>query len=78
LKALGRLIALAFGVALAGFGGFLMVDSWTVPMAGAPLPEGVAHIGLCGGGALIALFALERLMFGDPPNPHGAAAAEER
>lgn len=71
LKTLGRLIALAFGIALAGFGGYLMIDSWNVPMAGAPMPEGVSHIGLCGGGALIALFALERLIFGDAPNPHG-------
>jgi TRAP-type C4-dicarboxylate transport system permease small subunit len=76
LKALARLIALAFGVALAGFGGFLMVDSWSVPMAGAPFPEGVGHIGLCAGGALIALFALERLLFGDPPNPHGVRVEE--
>lgn len=72
LKAIGRLTALAFGLALAGFGGFLMIDSWDVPMAGAPLPEGVSHIGLCLGGALIAIFAIERLIFGDAPNPHGA------
>jgi TRAP-type C4-dicarboxylate transport system permease small subunit len=76
LKALARLIALAFGVALAGFGGFLMVDSWSVPMAGAPFPEGVGHIGLCAGGALIAVFAFERLLFGDPPNPHGVRVEE--
>jgi len=76
LKILSRLIALAFGIALAGFGGFLMIDSWNVPMAGAPFPEGVGHIGLAGGGALIALFALERLIFGDPPNPHGAKPVE--
>ncbi|GAM96575.1 TRAP-type transport system [alpha proteobacterium U9-1i] len=77
LKALGRLIALVFGVALAGFGFFLIVDSWDVPMAGAPIPEGVSNIGLCGGGALIALFALERLLFGDAPDPHTAPAAQE-
>jgi TRAP-type C4-dicarboxylate transport system permease small subunit len=41
LKTLARLISLAFGVALAGFGAFLIVDSWTVPMAGAPIPEGL-------------------------------------
>jgi TRAP-type C4-dicarboxylate transport system permease small subunit len=76
LKALARLISLAFGAALAWFGGFLMIDSWGVPMAGAPMPEGFAHIGLCAGGALIALFALERLIYGDPPDPHAAAAAE--
>lgn len=77
LKALGRLIALVFGVALAGFGYFLIIDSWDVPMAGAPIPEGVANIGVCGGGALIALFALERLLFGDPPDPHAAPVAQE-
>lgn len=77
LKTLSRLIALIFGIALAGFGGFLIIDSWDVPMAGAPFPEGVANIGVCGGGALIALFALERLLFGDPPDPHGAHTATE-
>lgn len=70
LKALGRVIAFLFGLALAVFGGFLMIDSWSVPMAGAPFPEGVANVGVCGGGALIALFALERLIFGDAPDPH--------
>jgi TRAP-type C4-dicarboxylate transport system permease small subunit len=76
LKTMSRLIALAFGVALAGFGGYLMMDSWNVPMAGAPLPEGLGHAGLAGGGALIALFALERLLFGDPPDLHSEAPAE--
>jgi TRAP-type C4-dicarboxylate transport system permease small subunit len=65
LKAMARLIALTFGAALAGYGGLLMADAWEVPMAGAPLPEGVAYTGLCLGGALIALFALERLLTGD-------------
>ncbi|MBL8530479.1 MAG: TRAP transporter small permease [Hyphomonadaceae bacterium] len=73
LKLLGRIIALVFGAALAWFGGFLMWDSWDVPMAGAPMPEGVSSVGLCGGGALIALFALERILFGDPPDPHAPA-----
>jgi TRAP-type C4-dicarboxylate transport system permease small subunit len=76
LKALARLIALAFGIALGGFGAFMMADSWYVPMAGAPMPEGVSYVGLAGGGALIALFALERLIFGDPANPHTEAPAE--
>lgn len=77
LKALARTISLVFGLALAWFGGFLIIDSWDVPMAGAPFPEGVANIGLCGGGALIALFSLERLIFGDSPDPHAAPAAQE-
>jgi len=65
LKALARLISLAFGAALAFYGGFLMLDAWDVPMAGAPLPEGVSFVGICLGGALIALFSLERLISGD-------------
>jgi TRAP-type C4-dicarboxylate transport system permease small subunit len=67
LKALARLIALAFGAALAGYGAFLVADAWDVPMAGAPMPEGVSFIGVAAGGALIALFAFERLVSGDAP-----------
>lgn len=67
LKTLSRLIALGFGIALAGYGWFLMTDSWSVPMAGAPTPEGLSYLGVCAGGALIAIFALERLISGDPP-----------
>lgn len=69
-KALARLIALAFGAALAFYGGYLMLDSWDIPMAGAPAPEGLSYIGVCLGGALIALFALERLVAGDPEKEH--------
>jgi TRAP-type C4-dicarboxylate transport system permease small subunit len=76
LKILARLIALAFGIALGGFGAFMMADSWNVPMAGAPIPEGVSFVGLAGGGILIAVFALERLIFGDAPNPHHEAPVE--
>jgi TRAP-type C4-dicarboxylate transport system permease small subunit len=72
LKALSRLISLAFGAALAFYGGFLMLDSWDVPMAGAPLPEGISFIGLCLGGALMALFAFERLISGDYRAPEHA------
>lgn len=76
LKVFARLIALAFGGALGGFGAFMMADSWGVPMAGAPIPEGMSYVGLAGGGALIALFALERLIFGDAPDPHHEAPVE--
>jgi hypothetical protein len=36
-------------------------------MAGAPTPEGVSFAGIAFGGALIALFALERLLAGGAP-----------
>lgn len=66
LKSLARLIGIVFGLALAGFGAFLVQDAWSTPMAGAPMPEGVSYLGLTAGGALIALFAFERLISGDP------------
>jgi TRAP-type C4-dicarboxylate transport system permease small subunit len=69
-KLLARLIALSFGAALAFYGGYLMVDSWDIPMAGAPAPEGLSYVGVCLGGALIALFAFERLISGDPEKEH--------
>lgn len=66
LRFVSRLIAVVFGAALAWFGFFLMIDSWDTPMAGAPAPEGLTYAGLAFGGALIGLFALERLLTGDP------------
>lgn len=70
LRTLARLLSLAFGAALGWYGGFLMVDAWGVPMAGAPAPEGLSYIGVCAGGVLIALFALERVISGDPAQEH--------
>ena len=67
LKTLSRLLACGFGVALAYYGGALMADSWDVPLAGAPVPEGLSFAGLLIGGALIAVFAIERAILGDPP-----------
>lgn len=69
LRSVARLIAVLFGSALAWFGFFLMIDSWDTPMAGAPAPEGLTYAGLAFGGALIALFAFERLLTGPPAKP---------
>ena len=70
---LSRLIAAATGAALMLFGGTLMLDDWSVAMAGAPLPAGLKFAGLCIGGALILLFAIERLLTGDYVQPEPAA-----
>jgi TRAP-type C4-dicarboxylate transport system permease small subunit len=67
LRFVSRLIAFAFGIALATFGFVLMADGWATPMAGAPVPEGWSYAGIAFGGALIAVFALERLVSGSPP-----------
>lgn len=62
LLAIARLIAAAIGLLLAVWGGELLLDSWSVPMAGAPLPQGLVFLPFSVGGALIALFAIERLI----------------
>lgn len=65
LKTVSRLIAAASGFGLMVLGGRLMIDDWSVPMAGAPLPSGLQFAALCIGGALILIFSLERLALGD-------------
>ncbi len=72
-KILSRLIAAAAGAGLTWLGGSLMIDDWSVAMAGAPLPSGLKFLGLTIGGALILLFALERLLTGDPRDASTAA-----
>ena len=42
-------------------GGHLVSESWDFPMAGAPLPQGVVYLPIAIGGALIAIFAIERM-----------------
>jgi TRAP-type C4-dicarboxylate transport system permease small subunit len=62
LLAIARLIAVAVGLMLMIWGGRLLVDGWGVPMAGAPLPQGIVFLPFCVGGALIVVFAIERLI----------------
>jgi TRAP-type C4-dicarboxylate transport system permease small subunit len=76
LKAASRLIAAAAGAGLMWLGGTLMVDEWPVAMAGAPLPSGLKFAGLCLGGALILLFAVERLLTGDYVAPEAAGGED--
>lgn len=49
------------GVGLAWLGGVLAANDWSVNMAGAPLPAGVQFAPLCVGGALMTVFAVERI-----------------
>ncbi len=69
LRTINRIIALAVGLALFWWGTALMIDDWSVPMPGAPLPAGLRYLALSLGGALMSVFALERLLAGDPPAP---------
>jgi len=67
LRICSQSIVIATGAGLCVAGVFLTRDQWPVDMAGAPLPQGAAYLPLVIGGALIALFALERLLL--PPAP---------
>jgi TRAP-type C4-dicarboxylate transport system permease small subunit len=57
-------LLIAFGVGVIFFvaGGHLVLESWDFPMAGAPLPQGVVYLPISVGGALIAVFAAERMV----------------
>lgn len=65
-RTIARLAMLALGLGLAWFGAILAVNSWDVPMAGAPLGVGARFAPIAIGGLLIALFALERLVRSTP------------
>jgi TRAP-type C4-dicarboxylate transport system permease small subunit len=66
LLAVSRLVVFAIGAVLAFWGTVLLWDGWSVPMAGAPLPSGLTFLPIGLGGALIAVFALERLLTAAP------------
>jgi TRAP-type C4-dicarboxylate transport system permease small subunit len=66
LLTVARLIVVTIGLVLAFWGTVLLMDDWNIPMAGAPLPQGLVFLPIGLGGALIALFALERLISGAP------------
>lgn len=59
-RAIAEACMAATGVGLAWLGGVLAANDWSVKIAGAPLPAGVQFLPLCIGGALIAIFAVER------------------
>jgi TRAP-type C4-dicarboxylate transport system permease small subunit len=58
--AFGQLLVGVLGAALALYGWRLLADTWSVKVAGAPLPQGLVYVPLFIGGLLIALFAFER------------------
>ena len=44
----------------------LAVGTWSAAMPGLPIPQGMDYVPLCVGGALIALFACEKLVLPAP------------
>jgi TRAP-type C4-dicarboxylate transport system permease small subunit len=71
LVSISRLIIMGIGSLLAYWGGVLLMDGWDVPMAGAPLPQGLFFLPICIGGTMIALFAFERLLVAPAAAPRG-------
>jgi TRAP-type C4-dicarboxylate transport system permease small subunit len=61
LKLLPMIAAFGVGVLFVIAGGHLVSESWDFPMPGAPLPQGAVYLPICIGGALISIFAFERL-----------------
>jgi TRAP-type C4-dicarboxylate transport system permease small subunit len=64
LEAFGRLTTASIGAVLCGWGASLMIATWPLKAPGAPLPVGLSFLPFVVGGALIALFAVERLRGG--------------
>ncbi|HTE42016.1 MAG TPA: TRAP transporter small permease [Steroidobacteraceae bacterium] len=56
-----RGITAGIGLLMAIVGARLAADGWTFPMAGVPLPQGVTFVPISIGGALIVIFAIERM-----------------
>jgi TRAP-type C4-dicarboxylate transport system permease small subunit len=78
-RALARLAMIVLGAGLSVFGAILLIDSWNVAMAGAGLPVGLRFLPVAIGGALIAVFGVERLVAGlreRAPTPPAAAVVE--
>ena len=61
IEALGRLATAAIGIVFAAWAASLMLATWELKAPGAPLPVGLNFAPFVAGGALIALFAFERL-----------------
>lgn len=57
-----NVLVMGFGAAMAVYGWDLAMGTWSAKMAGIDLPQGVDYLPLVGGGALIALFSLEKLV----------------
>lgn len=61
LTAIANLVIASIGAVLALWGGELLLDGLDIPMAGAPLPQSAVYAPMSVAGALICLFALQRL-----------------
>jgi TRAP-type C4-dicarboxylate transport system permease small subunit len=57
-----EILVIGFGGAMAWYGWSLAMRTWNANMAGIAIPQGMSYLPLVGGGILIALFSLEKLL----------------
>lgn len=69
LEAFAALVIAVIGAVLAWWSALLLADGWNVRLAGAPLPQSISYLPLMLGGALMVVFALDRLRLAIVPSP---------
>ena len=62
MLAVTEVLVIAFGAAMAWYGTELAIGTWSAAMPGLAIPQGMDYVPLSVGGALIALFSLEKLV----------------
>lgn len=62
MEAFTHILVIFFGAGMAWYGWELAMGTWDAKMAGIDIPQGFDYLPLVGGGALIALFSLEKLL----------------
>ena len=62
MRAISDVAVLVFGLGMVGYGLQLTIDTWTAILPVLGLPGGFTYMPIAAGGALIVLFALERLV----------------
>jgi TRAP-type C4-dicarboxylate transport system permease small subunit len=62
----------AIGAVMAWWGAVLLVDGWAIKIAGANMPQSINFLPLSLGGALMVVFALQRLVLVFKPDSEGA------
>lgn len=62
VRAVSPLVIMLIGAVIAYWAGVLLLDGLDVRIAGAPMPQSIAYLPLAVGGALMVLFAFNRLV----------------
>ncbi|MBM6592473.1 TRAP transporter small permease [Microvirga pudoricolor] len=62
MLAVTEILVIGFGAAMSWYGTLLAIETWSANMAGLPIPQGMDYLPLAFGGALIAIFSLEKLV----------------